>query len=78
MTAERLMTMFRRPFKGRNLGGMESHVLRPMITALRALVPVSCDVKLVFGVKFGDMSWFWGESCTRREGRDGMGKELLE
>lgn len=34
-----VMTMFRRSFSGRNLGGMLSHVLRPMSTALIFLLP---------------------------------------
>lgn len=33
--AERVMMMLRRFFNGRNLGGMESQVLRPMMTALK-------------------------------------------
>lgn len=34
--AERVMTMLRRSLSGRNLGGIESHVLRPMMTVLTA------------------------------------------
>lgn len=33
---DRLMTILRRPLSGRNLGGMLSHVLRPMMTAFTA------------------------------------------
>ena len=41
--ADREITMLRRPFKGRNLGGIESHVLRPIMTALiAALGEVGC------------------------------------
>jgi hypothetical protein len=32
---ERLRTMFSRPLRGRNRGGIESQVLRPIITAFR-------------------------------------------
>jgi hypothetical protein len=35
----RLRTMLRRPGKGRKRGGIDSHVLRPMITALAGAVP---------------------------------------
>src|SRR3569833_3522415 len=35
-TALRLSTMLSRPLGGRNLGGIESHVLRPIITAMSA------------------------------------------
>lgn len=31
------MTTFKRPLRGRKRGGMESHVLRPIITAFRAV-----------------------------------------
>lgn len=35
--AERVMTILRRSLRGRNLGGIESQVLRPMMTALSAV-----------------------------------------
>lgn len=40
-------TMFRRPLSGRNFGGMDRKVLRPMMTALRALGLLVCSVNFL-------------------------------